>query len=152
MRLLICLLFPILSFAQDTTPKKKWYSLDISDIGMFACGAVGGYSRGINQAILFRNYGKDDPFWDIKLGSKRKYKDFDNGDLSAAFPGSKTIFVGFTDGYHGTNMAQTMCYTGGALIIGFDMLKNYDKPALAMLKKLAIFFIANGVSFKMAYK
>lgn len=152
MRLLILILFPILSFAQDTKPLKKWYSFDISDAGMALCGAVGGGNRGLNQAILFRNYGKDDPFWDLSLGSKRKYKDFDNGDLSAAFPGSKTVFVGFTDGYHGTNMGQTMCYVGGALIIGFDMLKNYDRPALAMLKKLALFFIANGIAFKIAYK
>lgn len=139
-------------YAEQTKPKKKWYSFDISDVGMIAVGAIGGGCRGINQAILFRDYKQGDPFWDYKISYKRKYADYDNGDMSAAFPGSKTILVGFTDGYHGTRLGETMCYIGGALCIAFSDIKNYDKPLLAIAKKLLLYGIANGIMFKVTYK
>jgi hypothetical protein len=53
-----------------------------------------GFFRGAAEAKWF--YGDLNSF-------KNKYRDFDNGDFSPAFFGSKTIFVMFTDDAHRYN-------------------------------------------------
>lgn len=141
-------------YAEQNKPKKKWYRFDISDAGMIACGVVGGCSRYLHEAIVLRDYGGvGDPFWDYEVSWIRKYRDYTNGDERAAFPLSKGVLIGFTDGYHGSNMGQTMSYVGGGLILGFDMWKSkYDHPALAILKKLLEYGLANGIVFSLFFK
>jgi hypothetical protein len=47
------------------------------------------------------------PFWDARTSWRLKYKS--TGEQRPAFPGSTTLFVAFTDGWHLTNLLSWAC-------------------------------------------
>ncbi len=70
---------------------------------------VGGASKGFNETLLFhwerfdkKFPGANDLWWNPAVSWKNKYE---NGDPNqgAAFPGSTTVLVAFTDQYHLNN-------------------------------------------------
>lgn len=66
---------------------------------------VVGYSKGVCDTLLFHfsisTYSQKNPlFWNPSISWKNKYKDFDAGDKSPAFPFATTWLVLFTDAWH----------------------------------------------------
>ena len=87
------------------------------EVAPLTCMFLAGAANGINQDLLFhysefeRTFpGADPQFWNPELSWRNKYM---NGDPSQgeAFPGSSTIFVGVTDGYHATVAARNVMIT-----------------------------------------
>lgn len=74
--------------------------------------AIAGAADGLNQAVVHHYLWQNRPFWNIKESWKRKYRGWDKGDTREAFPGSKTVLVGFTDGNHLTRMVDRAATTG----------------------------------------
>ena len=79
------------------TPENK---VSRTDIQIYVCQFLAGSADGVNQSLVHHYLGMGTRFWDFQNSWKNKYKDYDHGDLRPAFLGSKSVFVGFTDGYH----------------------------------------------------
>jgi hypothetical protein len=114
---------------------------------MFLAGAV----NGLNQDLLFHysefqnTFPNADPqFWDPALSWRNKYK---NGDPAQgeAFPGSSTIFVAATDGYHATVAARNIMITT-SIVLSSRTFKW--KP---FLKRTAIYSLSYGLGFELVY-
>jgi len=72
-----------------------------------------GFDDGLESVLLHHYSGFEKVFpeanpywWNPTLSWKNKYRDYDNGDKRAAFPGSKTWAVWATDGYHAVRAAK----------------------------------------------
>jgi len=150
MRLVIAI-FAIFLSLQSTA--QKWYTITKNDATIMALGAVSGAADGVNQNLAHWRWGKGRQFWDVKLSWKNKYKDFDGGDKSARFWGSKSVFVAFTDGYH---LTRSIDRTAMLLSVGINSgeLKEYEKKDRwkVVLKKMAISGIFNRLAFNIIYK
>ena len=150
MRLVIAI-FAIFLSLQSTA--QKWYTITKNDAAIMALGAVSGAADGVNQNLAHWRWGKGRQFWDVKLSWKNKYKDFDGGDKSARFWGSKSVFVAFTDGYH---LTRSIDRTAMLLSVGISSgeLKEYEKKDRwkVVLKKMAISGIFNRLAFNIIYK
>lgn len=133
--------------AQDA----KWYKITKNDLVIMSFEAVSGAADGVNQAVVFHKLGADDPFWDFKTSWQRKYKDWPN-DKSEAFPFSKTLLVGLTDGYHMTRMVGRWS-NFVAIGISFSELKSYPKGDRwkVIAKKAVLSYIANRGTFTIVY-
>jgi len=83
---------------------------------------------------------------------KNKYKNWDEGDTRPAFFGSKTIFVGFTDGFH---LSRTVdrAFTLTAICISASELKQYKKKDRwkVLMKKAVISALVNRLAFHLTY-
>ena len=101
----------ILLFTSLSTQAQWWKPTQdegIATVFMIASGVAKGYQEAVN----YNGYGKGQPFWDIETSWIRKYKNYPT-DTRARFPGSKTVFVIFTDAKHLTTFVNN---TG--LIVG----------------------------------
>jgi hypothetical protein len=135
------------------TKAQKWYKITKSDWALATLGTISGSADGLNQLIVHRKYGEGNQFWDFKTSWKNKYKDWDGGNKEPRFLGSKTIFVGVTDGFHLTRMIDR----AGMLVsvgIGAGELNKYPKKDRwkVVLKKMAISGISNRIAFNLIYK
>jgi hypothetical protein len=132
---------------------QKWYAITKNDVAIITLGAVSGAADGVNQNLAHWRWGKGKQFWDVKTSWKNKYKDFDNGNTNAAFFGSKTVFVAFTDGYHLTRMIDRSAML---LSVGISAgeLKQYKKKDRWKLvaKKAILSGISNRIAFNIIYK
>ena len=148
MRLLLLLLF----ISQLATAQKKWTAISGNDIVVYSLMTVSGAADGVNQAIMHHELGRGHQFWDYAISWKNKYKDHDNGDERAAFFGSKSIFVGFTDAFHLTRMIDRGC-TLAAISVSASELKQYKKKDRwkVIVKKLAISTLLNRLAFGLTY-
>lgn len=148
MRLL--LLFLLIS--QAATAQKKWTAISRNEIIVYSLMTVSGAADGINQAIIHHELGRGNQFWDYAKSWKNKYRDFDAGDERAAFPGSKGIFVGFTDAFHLTRMIDRGC-TLAAISVSASELKQYKKKDRwkVVVKKLVISTVLNRIAFGLTY-
>ena len=111
-------------------PRDKM-KLTKKDILVTALQFVSGFADGTNQAIVHHRLGAGNEFWDMKTSWKRKYKDFDNGDLRPRFFGSKTIFVAGTDGFHLTRAIQRTADIATICISVGDSWKDIKRKAIA---------------------
>jgi len=59
------------------------------------------------------------PWWDARTSWKRKYKDYDAGDLRPCFIGAKTWLVSLTDFWHAADAVYLLTYAAGFALIGF---------------------------------
>jgi hypothetical protein len=147
--LLTILLITIASTAMG----QKWYSITKNDVAIMGLGIVSGVADGVNQNLTHWRWGKGKQFWDVKTSWKNKYKDWDAGNTDAAFFGSKTVFVAFTDGYHLTRMIDRSAML---LSIGISAgeLKKYKKKDCWKLvtKKALLSGIINRIAFNIIYK
>lgn len=148
MRLLIIFFF----ITQAASAQKKWTSISGNDIFIFSLMTVSGAADGVNQAIIHHELGRGRQFWDYAISWKNKYKDFDNGDKRAAFFGSKSILVGFTDAFHLTRMIDKGC-TLTAISVSAFQLKDYKKKDRwkVVAKKLVISTLLNRLAFILMY-
>jgi len=146
MKALFLLLIPAMSFGQ-------WYKIDLNDVAVIATQSIAGGFDGWNQNIIHHRYGVGKPFWDNHTSWKRKYKDYDNGDLRAKFFLSKSVLVGATDGFHMTRSVSRMATLATIGIVAGDW-KDYPKGQrwLIVAKKIVLSIIANRVTFQIVYK
>ena len=118
-----------------------------NDIAIIASQLSAGFFRGWNEAIKSGHWGTG-KFWDDEISWKNKYKDYDGGDLRAAFPGSKGIFVFATDGYHLTNFGQNVSnLTTAVFMLGSKDGRNWK----TITKKIIIAAASNAVAFNLSY-
>jgi hypothetical protein len=153
-KFLLLILIIFFTFALTINTKaQKWYSITENDIAIMSLGLVSGSADGLNQLIVHRKFGEGKQFWDFKVSWKNKYADWDGGNKEPRFLGSKTIFVGVTDGFHLTRMIDR----AGMLVsvgIGAGELNKYPKKDRwkVVLKKMAISGISNRIAFNLIYK
>ena len=112
---------------------------------------LAGIMNGINQDLLFHYHefestfpNANPQFWDPNLSWRNKYL---NGDplQGEKFPGSSTVFVGFTDGYHSTILARNLFITTS---ICLSPKTRGWKP---FLTKTLIYSLSYGLGFELVY-
>jgi hypothetical protein len=138
---------------QSKSQAAKWWKITGNDIALMATHAVAGSADGANQNLAHWRWGKGKQFWDVKCSWQNKYKNFEGGDKSAAFPGSKTWLVFLTDGYH---LTRTIDRTATLVSIGIaaGSLKRYPKKDIwkVIAKKAILSAIANRIAFNIIYR
>lgn len=135
--------------AQD----KKWYTITNNDLLIIGTGIVAGTADGLHELINTEQFMKGDQFWDKTISWKNKYKDFDGGDKSARFIGSKTVFVFLTDGYHLTRtIDRTFMYASVGIAAGELNQYPKDKRIFVILKKIALSYISNRIAFNLTFQ
>ena len=131
----------------------KWYKITGNDCLLMGVQSISGASDGVNQNLAHWRWGKGERFWDVKTSWKNKYKDWDAGDKSAAFPGSKTWLVFLTDGFH---LTRTIDRTATLFSIGIAAgeIKQYPKKDRwkAITKKVVLSALVNRIAFNIIYR
>ncbi len=108
---------------------------------------ISGFSNGLHESIQAGHWGTG-KFWDNSISWKNKYKDYDNGDTRAKFIGSKTVFVGFTDGYHLTNLISN---TANIATLSFAIGNKEKRNWKVIAKKVLIAAACNRAAFHLSY-
>jgi len=153
MRLILTILT---SFSLSATAQQKWYEPTKKEIIGTVCLSLSGMYKGFHEAINYRGYGKGEKFWDIRTSGKNKYKNWPT-DTREKFPGSKTIFVVFTDGNHLTAAANTITLTGGSYFVLSDIkdewkqYKGWQKVGYIIVRKLGPYLLRS-IVFEKFYK
>lgn len=148
--------FPVIIFLVISLPafgQSKWYKVTSNDWAIIGSQVIAGSADAVNQNLAHYKMGKGKQFWDYHQSWKNKYKNWDTGDISAAYPGSKTWLVFTTDGYHLTRMIDRSA-TLATIFIAAGELKQYPKKDRwkVMMKKAAISAISNRLMFNIIYK
>lgn len=71
---------------------------------------------------IFMNWG---PFYDNRNSWKRKYKDYDGGNLSPRFLGAKTWAAFLTDFWHLCDFVYLKAYFGAGMAAGVAVALNF---------------------------
>lgn len=148
----------LLLLSMGVNAQKKWYLPTKKESLSYVFFGLSGISKGYHEAIEHHRYGEGSDFWSAKTGWKRKYKDFDNGDMSARFPGSKTWLVTFTDGQHLTQTGNTLFLVTGVVLNTWDMkheLREYDKKdrwKVVAFKKILLPMLIRTMTFEFTFK
>lgn len=120
-----------------------------NDYAIIALQLLSGFSNGLHEAIQAGHWGSGNKFWDHSISWKNKYKDFDAGDQRPAYPGSKTVFVAFTDGYHITNFVTNQANIATLCIA----LTSKEKVSLkTVAKKVLLSIAANRAAYYISYE
>lgn len=119
-----------------------------NDYAIAGLQLISGFSMGLHESIQASHWGKGNQFWDNQISWKNKYKDFDNGDKRAKFIGSKTVFVGFTDGYHLTNLISN---TANIATLSFAIGSKEGRNWKVIAKKVLISVAANRAAYYVSY-
>ena len=140
------------NFIVQSKQQEKWYAITKNDIVIVSLQILSGSADGLNQSIVHHRFGREREFWNYKESWKRKYSDFDGGDHSAAFIGSKTWLVMFTDGFHLTRFIDR---TSTLFTIGISAsdIKRYPKKDRwkVVAKKILLSGLANKLAFIVVY-
>jgi hypothetical protein len=114
--------------------------------------AISGAADGVNQAIVHHELGRGDQFWDFKESWKNKYRNYDEGDERPAFFCSKSLLVGFTDGFHLSRFIDRG-FTLAAVCFSTSELKQYKKKDRwkVIAKKALISTLINRFTFGLTY-
>ena len=126
-------------FATTAVVEKK-------DLWVYGAQLIAGAADGMNQALVYHGALKGHPFWDYSTSWKRKYKNYDAGDLRPRFPGSKTWLVGITDGNHLTRMINRSFTTFSIAIA----MSEHD-PWYELVKEAIFSSIINRIGFTYMY-
>ena len=125
--------------------QKKFF--DKNDILIYSSQFISGYFDGWHEGIVYHQWGASKQFFNYENSWKRKYRNYDAGDLRPAFPGAKTWLVGFTDGNHMTRGVSRIFMTG-SIFIAMGEKDNWKER----LKEIIIASIINRAGFALAYK
>ncbi len=135
----------------------KWYKPSKQDYIGYSLMTLSGIVKGYNQAIVHHHWGIGHKFWDNETSWQRKYKRWPE-DQSAAFFGSKGVFVIFTDGSHLTEAINTTFTIGGTgfLVWGMkDELKNIpkrDRWKYVVFRKILLPLALRTAAFEITFK
>tara|TARA_R100001509_G_scaffold17744_1_gene8919 strand:+ start:846 stop:1487 length:642 start_codon:yes stop_codon:yes gene_type:complete len=125
----------------------KWKREILPVTSMFLAGAL----NGVNQDLLFHYHefqntfpNANPDFWDPSISWVNKYK---NGDplQGEAFPGSSTIFVAATDGYHATVAGRNLMITTAIC------LSPKTKGWKPFVKRTLLYSLSYGLGFELVY-
>lgn len=116
------------------------------DLLIYSLQFIAGAADGMNQALVYHHALAGHPFWDYNTSWKRKYKDYDHGDMRAAFPGSKTWAVGITDGNHLTRMINRS-FSLGSVMIAMSKGERWSE----IIKEIVISSLINRLGFTLVY-
>lgn len=132
--------------------KIKWNTITKEDIVLTGAMVLSGTADGVNQAVVHRNIWKGHAFSDFTTSWKRKYRDYDAGDLRPAYFGSKSFLVGITDMFHLTRSIDHLSLYTGIVFGASDIVKyrKQDKWKVLLIKKPAIILIRS-VTFNLIF-
>ena len=125
----------------------EWKKEALPITTMFLAGAL----NGVNQDLLFHYHefentfpNANPKFWDPRVSWRNKYE---NGDplQGEAFPGSSTIFVGVTDGYHATVAARNI------MITTTICLSPENRGWKPFVTRTLIYSLSYGLGFELVY-
>ena len=139
----ILMSFSLVCFSQN------WSKITKNDVTIIILQGVSGAADGLNQKIVHHKFGEGNQFWDIKISWLNKYK---SDRETPRFPGSTTVFVAWTDGFHatrGVDRKSSIISVG----ISFGELKQYKKKDIpkVIAKKALISWLANRAVFTLTY-
>jgi len=144
--LIILMLISTLSWGQQREFKL------IEEIPSMSAMFLAGAFNGVSQDILFHynefenTFPNTDPqFWDPSISWVNKYKNQDPLQ-GARFPGSTTILVGTTDGYH------AMLSSRDIMIVTSIALSSKSRSWKHFHKKTAVYTQAYGAGFNLTYR
>ena len=121
------------------------------EIAPIATMFLAGAANGLNQDLLFHYHefestfpNVNPQFWDPDLSWRNMYL---NGDpaLGEKFPGSSTIFAGFTDGYHSTILTRNLFITTSIC------LSPQTRGWKPFLTKTLVYSLSYGLGFELVY-
>lgn len=128
--------------------KSRWGNYILTGGLAFTSGAIDGF----NQALSFHYWKVDeklhlpDSYWNPEISWKNKYKE-GNPENGPKFPGSNTIFVFLSDGYHLTRFGSHLFNAGAiALKITGDRKRWYW-----YVVDMAYFWAMNRLGFQATY-
>ena len=145
--LLFLAMLPLVAMTQTT----KWYKITKEDWLIIGTQAIAGTADGVNQAIQFHKLGEGREFWDYKTSWQRKYRNWPT-DQREAFPMSKTLLIGATDGYHLTRTIGRWANVA-TIVVSITDLKGLTKKQKIMLitKRALLSWCANRTAFTITY-
>lgn len=151
---LFLILISISLFSQDTI--NKWYCFKKSDIVSYSLSTISGICFGFNQAIVHHEYGKGKQFIDYNISWKNKYKNYDKGNLSAKYFGSKTFLVWTTDLYHLTATGDKLFLVSSVFTSTYDLNLEINKikkknRKYFFIKKFLIPVLIKGLVFQYVF-
>lgn len=129
----------MITFGQTTKKKNFWIKQGVLFTNAFIAGSLSATNEVTthNYYDYKRKHPNSNPQWDNpKISFQNKYKSWPT-DKSAAFPGSKTYLVWWTDGYHRRNTVRNVLIASN---VGIS-LTLYEKP------KLKHILIQSGIQF-----
>ncbi len=139
---------PVISLGVTSLKVKGKELFTGNDYAIAGLQLISGFAMGLHESIQAGHWGGGHQFWDNKISWKNKYKDFDNGDKRAKFIGSKSVLVGFTDGYHLTNLITN---TANIATLSFAIGGKEKKNWKVIAKKVLISVAANRAAFHLSY-
>ena len=140
-----------------TTEAQQWWKPTKKEIIGYSSFVLAGVSNGFNQAIEHHSYGLGNPYVDISKSYKRKYKDYEAGDFSAAYFGSKTFLVWTTDAFHLSNTLQKGFLITGVVLNTWDIkseLKKYEKKdrwKVIVFRKILLPLLCQDLAFEATF-
>jgi hypothetical protein len=156
MKSILLIIFALFVFIK-TEGQRQWWKPAKREALSYAAFTLSGAAYGFNQAIEHHSYGIGNDYIDISQSYKRKYKNYDAGDLSAAYFGSKTFLVWTTDAFHLTNTLDKGFLTTGIVLNTWDMkseLKEYkkkDRWKVIVFKKILLPLLIQRVTFEVTF-
>lgn len=120
--------------------------IEKKDILIYALQFIAGAADGANQAIVYHHAGIGTHFWDYNTSWKNKYKDYDHDHVTAAFPFSKSLLVGLTDGNHLTRMINRS-FSLGSVMIAMSEGERWSE----IIKEILISSLINRLGFTIMY-
>jgi hypothetical protein len=154
MALLLIVIFTISSLRSCAQPSLfKPSKKELISYGLYAAS---GSAKAFRDGSL--DHRLSGSFWDNRISWKNKYKDFDAGDTRAAFPGSKTWLVSFTDGRHLMESLNVAFLATGTAVNIWDLrqeiqgMKPGKKILFILIKKIIYPTIVRTISFEFTYK
>jgi len=151
------LLIAAILFLWVKTEAQQWWKPTKREKLSYVAFSLSGVANGFNQAIEHHSYGLGNPYVDITESYKRKYKNYDAGDLKEAYFGSKTFLVWTTDAFHLTNMLDKGFLVTGVVLNTWDIkseLKQYNKKdrwKVIVFKKILIPLILQHAAFEITF-
>ena len=151
------LLTSIVLFLFIKTEAQQWWKPTKREAMSYAAFTISGAANGFNQAIEHHSYGIGKPYVDITKSFKRKYKNYDTGDLSEAYFGSKTFLAWTTDAFHLTNTIDKGFLATGIVLNTWDLkseLKQYkkkDRWKVIVFKKILLPLIIQHLAFEITF-
>jgi len=128
-----------------TTIKTKGDYFTGNDYAIGILQLISGFSNGLHESIQAGHWGRGKQFWDNSISWKNKYKADGN---TPRFPLSTTALVGFTDGYHLTNLISN---TANIATLSFAIGSKEKRNWKVIAKKVLIGTVANRAAFHLSY-
>jgi len=119
-----------------------------SGAALLLAGAADGIAESVkwHYDSFDKRFNAYDPYWDPNISWKNKY--LNNDPLQGPkFPGSTTMFVWVTDGYHMTRMVKNTSMVGAVVIHPWKKQKWYW-----YLIEFVSYYVTYNIGFTLTYR